>query len=401
MSKLRIPYAKAIHGQEEIDAVCRVLNTSTQMGEHTENFEQQVAHLLGKRYGIMVNSGSSANLLAVEILDLPVGGEVITPVLTFPTTVTPLIKNNLVPVFIDVDAETYCIDMNQVEAAINDKTCAMMIPNLLGNVADWPRLRAFADKHQLKLIDDSCDTLSATINGKPDGSYADVVTTSFYGSHIINCAGGGGLLATDDEVLANRAKMLRSWGRASSLLKEAESVDQRLSDEAAYDAKFLFSAQGYNLEPLEIAAAFGLEQLKRLPAFKAARQANFEKHQVFFKQYEEILTIPKQTPGSESAWISYPLTLKPNALVKRNQLQRYLEKQNIQTRPIFTGNILKQPGFTDIHCVQANHYPVADTITDNGILLGLHPALTDEMIQTIHEQFAYCFESMGAMKADV
>ncbi len=402
---IRIPYAKAIHGPEEIQAVLEVLNTTTQMGRHVIDFESQVAKLFSKSHGVMVNSGSSANILAVEILNLPKGGEVITPVLTFPTTVSPLVRSNLIPHFIDATPGTYLINHDLIEAAINKKTCALMIPNLIGNLADWPRLRKIADQYNLILIEDSCDTLGAVLNNQPDGFYADIVTTSFYGSHFINCAGNGGLLAMNNELLCERAKVLRSWGRYSSKfsnIQEAENIQNRFdntdqsfaqSQASSYDKKFLFSGLGYNLEPSELGAAFGLEQLKRLNNFLEKRKNNFKKHQAFFKKYEEILYLPKPNPDGDFAWLSYPITLKSIAPHTRNNLQQYFESKGIQTRPVFTGNILKQPAFSNIPRAGGDTFPVADEVMEGGILLGCHPGLTDEMIEEMHDCFDQWIQS--------
>src|SRR5579872_4186822 len=184
---LHVPYGKTVHGEEEIAAVVSVLRTSTQMGKHVREMEEKVAHSFHKKHGVMVNSGSSANYLAVEILNLPADSEVITPVLTFSTTVAPLIKNKLIPAFVDVKPGTFNIDADQVEKMITPKTKALMIPNLLGNLPDWKKLREIADRHHLFVIEDSADTLGATINGESVGKYTDLSTTSFYGSHVINC----------------------------------------------------------------------------------------------------------------------------------------------------------------------------------------------------------------------
>ena len=227
---LSVPYGRTVHGEEEIAAVVNVLRTSTQMGKHVREMEEKIAASFQKQSGIMVNSGSSANYLAIEILDLPEGSEVITPVLTFSTTVAPLVRNKLVPVFIDVEPGTYNIDAKKVESMITPKTKAMMIPNLLGNLPDWKLLRALADKYNLQVIEDSADTLGATIDGLPAGRYTDLSTTSFYGSHVINCAGNGGMLCVNTEVLANRAKLLRSWGRSSSLFVESEAIENRFQN---------------------------------------------------------------------------------------------------------------------------------------------------------------------------
>jgi len=390
-STLHVPYGKAVWGQEEINAVMQVLNTSTQMGNHVYEMEEKVAKLFSKKSGIMVNSGSSANYLVIEILDLPKDSEIITPVLTFSTTVAPIVKNDLVPVFIDVEEGTYNIDAAKVEAMITPNTRAMMIPNLLGNLPDWKKLRELADKYNLILIEDSADTLGATINGKSAGIYTDMSTTSFYGSHVITCGGNGGMLCVNSEKLANRAKLLRSWGRSSSLFVESEAIENRFNvevDGMPYDAKFLFEALGYNLEPSEMGAAFGLAQLEKLQQNIQLREKYFAQNFEFFKQYQEWFILPKQLPHSRTGWLAFALTVKDSAPFTRKELQIFMEKQNIQTRTVFTGNILRQPGFKHITRRESeNGYPNADQVMRGGILLGCHHGLTAEMMTHIHTTF--------------
>lgn len=388
----RVPYGGTVHGEEEINAVVNVLRTSTQMGKHVAQMEQQVAALLAKQYGVMVNSGSSANYIACEILDLPKGSEVITPVLTFSTTVAPLVKNELIPVFVDVTPGTYVIDAQQVEAMITPQTRAMMIPNLLGNLPDWVALREIADRHNLIVIEDSCDTLGATIGNKLAGSYSDISTTSFYGSHVINCGGNGGMLCLNSEKLTQRAKLLRSWGRSSSLFVESEAVENRFNvelDEIRYDAKFIFETVGYNLEPSEMGAAFGLVQLQKLANNIALRERWFAAHLAFFSQFEEYFILPRQLPNSRTGWLAFPLTVRPEAPFTRTDLQIFFEQRNIQTRTVFTGNILRQPGFKNIaHRAPATGFPHADAVMRGGILFGCHHGLTETMVQHMHDSFS-------------
>jgi CDP-6-deoxy-D-xylo-4-hexulose-3-dehydrase len=397
---ISVPYGRTVHGEEEIAAVVNVLRTSTQMGKHVHGMEEQVAHLFKKKYGIMVNSGSSANYLAIEILDLPKGSEVITPVLTFSTTVAPLVKNGLVPVFIDVEPGTYNIDAQLIEAAITPKTKALMIPNLLGNLPQWSQLRALADRHNLIVIEDSADTLGATIDGLPSGRYTDISTTSFYGSHVINCAGNGGMLCVNTEKLDARAKLLRSWGRSSSLFVESEAIENRFNvdvDGIAYDAKFVFEALGYNLEPSEMGAAFGLVQLSKLHHNIELREHWHKKHMAFFKRYEDWFILPKQLPNSRTGWLAFALTLKDHTPFTRTELQIFLEKRKIQTRTIFTGNILRQPGFKNIeHRAHPQGYAHADQVMRGGILMACHHGLNDAMLTHIHESFAEFAEQHGA-----
>lgn len=388
---LRVPYGMTVHGEEEIAAVINVLKTSTQIGKHVLEMEQKVAYLLDKKFGIMLNSGSSANYLAIEILELPENSEVITPTLTFSTTVAPLIRNKLIPVFADVCPGTYNIDIDQILALITKKTRAMMIPNLLGNLPNWQQIREIADRYNLILIEDSADTLGATFDGHAIGCFTDISTTSFYGSHVINCAGNGGMLCVNDENLARRAKLLRSWGRSSSLFIESEDIEHRFNntiDTIQYDAKFIFEAIGYNFEPSELGAAFGLVQLKKLKKNIELREQHFKQHYDFFSAYEDWFILPKQLVNSMTGWLAFPLTIKDSAPFTRTQMQIFLEKRNIQTRTVFTGNILRQPGFNTIkHKKNAQGYTHADQVMRGGILLAVHHGLTEEMIQHIHHSF--------------
>jgi CDP-6-deoxy-D-xylo-4-hexulose-3-dehydrase len=388
---IHVPYGKTVHGEEEIEAVVSVLRTSTQMGKHVREMEEKVATSFSKQHGIMVNSGSSANYLAIEILNLAAGSEVITPALTFSTTVAPLVKNGLIPAFVDVEPGTFNIDANQVEAMISKKTKAMMIPNLLGNLPNWKMLRELADKHNLFMIEDSADTLGATIDGQPVGRFTDLSTTSFYGSHVVNCAGNGGMLCVNDQRLNERAKLLRSWGRSSSLFVESEAIENRFNiqvDGIDYDAKFVFEALGYNLEPSEMGAAFGLVQLSKLAQNIKAREQAFDQHTKFFSKYKEWFILPKQLPDSKTGWLAFPLTIKDGSPFTRKELQIFLEKRNIQTRTVFTGNILRQPGFSKIERREsATGYPHADQVMRGGILLGCHHGLTPEMMAHIHQSF--------------
>ena len=388
---LHVPYGKSVHGQEEIDAVVHVLQTSTQMSTHVRKMEKQVSALFAKNHGIMLNSGSSANYLAIELLKLPENGEVITPALTFSTTVAPLIKNKLLPIFIDVESDTFNIDANQIEEMITPQTRAMMIPNLLGNLPDWRALKQLAEKYNLLLVEDSADTLGAQIGGRSSGVFSDISTTSFYGSHVVNCAGNGGMLCLNDAALAKQALLLRSWGRSSSLFVESEKIENRFNiqvDGLDYDAKFLFEAIGYNLEPSELGAAFGLVQLAKLEKNIAIRQQHFAKHLAFFKEYEEFFILPRQLPHSSTGWLATPLIVKDTAPFTRKELQIFLEKRSIQTRTVFTGNILRQPGFKQIqHKRHPNGFPHADQVMRGGMLIGCHHGLTLPMLDHIHQSF--------------
>ncbi len=388
---IRVPYGKSVHGEEEVAAVAAVLRGSTQMGVSVRTFEQRVAALFGKRHGVMVNSGSSANYLAVELLGLPPGSEVITPALTFATTVAPLVKNGLIPTFIDVEPDTFNLDASQLEAAVGPKTRAIMAPSLIGNLPDWDAVAEVARKHNLYVIEDSADTLGATLRGTTTGSRSDISTTSFYGSHVINCAGNGGMLCVNRDEWRKEAFLLRSWGRDSSLFVESEAIENRFNvelDGIAYDAKFIFSRLGYNLEPSEIGAAFGLIQLGRLDENIRLRDRNFEAQRAFFSAYENWLILPRQIPESRTGWLAFPLIVRDTAPFTRRDLQIFLEQNHIQTRTVFTGNILRQPGFRDIQRREMpKGYPNADQVMRGGMLMACHHGLGEAELDHIHATF--------------
>lgn len=387
---MRVNYGQTVHGQEEIDAVVEVLKTSTQMGPKVREMQAKVAKLFAKNHGIMTNSGSSANYLAVEILDLPEGSEVITPALTFATTVAPLVRKGLIPAFVDAAVGTYNIDVEQIERMITSNTSAMMIPSLIGNLPDWRKIRELADAHGLKVIEDSADTLDAQMDGASTGIYSDVSTTSFYGSHVINGAGNGGMLCVNDDELARKALLMRSWGRSSSLFVESEAIENRFNvqlDGIDYDAKFLFEALGFNLEPSEISAAFGLVQLGKLDNNIRLREEAFAAHLEFFKQYEEWFTLPRQLSGSRTGWLSFPVTIRDGAPFTRREMQIFLETADIQTRPVFTGNILRQPAMKGVeYRTDPAGYAVSDEVMRGGVLLACHHGLTQAHIDYMHEK---------------
>ena len=387
----KISYAKTVYGQEEIDAVVKCLNESTQMGKYSREFERKIAALFDKKHCLYVNSGSSALYLGIEAFHFKEGSEVITPTLTFSTTVGCLLKNKLVPSFVDVRPNTYCINEDQIEEMINDKTVAILAPNLMGNICDWPKIRRIADKHRLVVIEDSADTLGATFeNNISTGYYTDMSITSFYGSHIINCAGNGGALTINNFEVFERAKLLRSWGRSSSLFDEkSEEIENRFNielDGIDYDSKFVFESIGYNLEGSEIGAAFGIVQLKKLKENVIKRQENFQRQIEFFKQHDEFFINPEQLRDANTAWLAFPILIKENAKFSRKEFQIYLEKNNIQTRVVFTGNILRQPMCKNINKkINKKGYPNSDRVMKNGVLLPLHHGMTDLMFQRLHE----------------
>src|SRR5689334_672102 len=280
----RIDYAGSVHDEREIEAVVAVLRggpTALRIGRNVREMEKRVAELFGKQRGVMCNSGSSALYLAIEVLDLEPGDEIITSPVTFSTDIAPMVRKGLVPVFVDVTPDTFQIDVDAIEPMIGPRTKAILAPNLIGNAPDWDRIRAIADRHDLRVIEDSCDALGLTLRGTPTGTRADISVTSFALSHIITAAGTGGMVFFDDDELADRALLLRRWGRRSEvqLFGSKRGVERSffspIDDGLEYDNLFIFDAVGWNFEPSELSAAFGLVQLDKLDDNLARRQRNF------------------------------------------------------------------------------------------------------------------------------
>ncbi len=378
----KIYYGKAVYDKKEINAVLNVLkNKSLTLidGENVKKLERNVSKTFGKKYGLMVNSGSSANLLALSSFGFKKGSEIITPCLTFSTTVAPIYQLGLIPHFIGAEENKFLADISQIESCVNSKTVAIMIPNLLGNIPQWKKIHKLAKKYNLKIIEDSADTIGYKYNKKNLGSCSDITTNSFYASHIINGAGSGGIVCFNDYKLYQKAKLLRGWGRSSATFNESENINKRFNIKVSgidYDAKYIFSDLGYNFLPSEISAAFALEQLKKLKKNIVVRRKNFKFLNNFFSKYSHLFKLPEEYHGVITPWLAYPLVLKKNKYFSRKDLQIYFEKNNIQTRTIFTGNILKQPIMKNrIYKKHKNADRVADDVMRNGILLGCHHGL--------------------------
>ena len=385
----KIPYGKCVYGNEEINNVLKCLKKSTQMGNEVSTFEEKIAKLFGKNYGIMVNSGSSALTLAIKVLNLPENSEIITPCLNFGTAISSIIFNGHKPIFVDVNKETLQIDISLIEKKINKRTKALLIPNLIGNVPDWIKINKIAKKYKLKIIEDSADTLGGKIKNRPTGTYSDISITSFYGSHVISCAGNGGMLMLNSKSLYDKAKILRSWGRLSSTVKDSENIKNRLNISLSgidYDRKFVFSELGYNFEPSEIGAAFGNVQLKKFKKFSKIRNINFNYHANFFKKFSDFFIIPKVLPTVSTNFLSYPIIMRENKKFSRKQLQVFMENSGVQTRPIFTGNLLRHPAFKFLNNKNnnVNSFPESDYIMKYGLLIGCHQGLDLKSLDKIH-----------------
>ncbi len=390
----KIYYGKAVYNNKEIKAVNKVLkNNKLNLidGPHVKKLERVVPNIFGKKYGLMVNSGSSANLLAINSLNLKKGGEIITTSLTFSTTVAPIYQLGLIPHFVGVLENKFIVDTSQIEDCINKKTVAIMIPNLLGNIPNWKEINRIAKKHKLKVIEDSADTIGYKINNRVNDSNSDVVTNSFYASHIINGAGFGGIACFNDKKLYNKAKLLRGWGRSSAVFNESESIKKRFDVKISgiqYDKKYIFSELGYNFLPSEISAAFALEQLKKLKNNIKIRRKNFNHLYRFFNNYNNYFKLPESFKNVKTPWLAFPLVIKKNKKFNRMQLQIYFEKNNIQTRTIFTGNILRQPIMKNLkYKKHPDSEKIADDVMENGILIGCHQGLTKNDLNYIEKIF--------------
>ena len=393
MLKNKIFYCQAVYGKAEKDAVVKSLeNGWLASGPLVTLFEKKIARLFGKKYGVAVNSGSSANLLAIAVLGLAKGSEIITPACTYATTASEIIKNGHVPVFIDSVIGRYVLDERLVENAITAKTKAILTPQLIGGISNMVVLKKIADKHHLKLVDDSCDTFAPTLGGKKVADYADITTTSFYGSHIITACGIGGMLLTDNPDYAQKAISLRDWGRSGN---DSEEFNKRYSSKIAgvpYDSKFLYTEFGYNLKMNEVAAAFGLAQLKRLTGFIQKRKSLFNSLTNHFAKYTDWFYLPYLVQGAKTAWLAFPLCIKPKAPFQRYNYLKHLEKNGIQTRVLFSGNITRHPVYQN----NRNTWRVegtlsnADYIMANAFLLGCHPGMTESditYIMAVSEKF--------------
>jgi CDP-6-deoxy-D-xylo-4-hexulose-3-dehydrase len=389
----RIEYAGSVHDEREIEAVVAVLRggpTALRIGKNVRELERLVAEAFGKRRGVMCNSGSSALYLAVELLGLDPGDEVVTSAVTFSTDVAPLVRAGLVPVFVDVEPDTYQIDVAQLEDAIGSSTRAILAPNLIGNCPDWDAIRGVADRHGLTVVEDSCDCLGAALRGIPTGTRADISLTSFALSHIITAAGTGGMICLDSDDLIDRALLLRRWGRRSEVkLFGSQKGEKRFFSEIdglEYDDLFIFDELGWNFEPSELSAAFGVVQMQKLAANLDRRKRNFELLTEHFGRYPDVFVLPRTTPEVDTGWHMFPVMIKPESGVRRSELQQHMESNGIDTRMVWTGNVTRQPAFQKVeHRVAPGGLPNADRVMETGLILPLNHAIDDDGIAFICE----------------
>jgi len=404
MSGRRIEYAGSVHDRAEIDAVVAVLEggaTALRIGRNVRDFERRVAELFGKRRGIMCNSGSSALYLAVELLGLAPGDEVVTSAVTFSTDVAPLVRAGLVPAFVDVEPDTYNIDVDGITEMITARTKAILAPNLIGNAPDWDRIRAIADEHGVAVVEDSCDALGSTLRGSPTGTRSDISVTSFALSHIITAAGTGGMVCVDDDDLADRCLLLRRWGRRSEVqLFGSQKGDRRffsaIDDGLEYDNLFVFDEVGWNFEPSELSAAFGLVQLGKLADNLARRKRNFTRLCEHFGSRPDVFRLPRTLEGLDTAWHMFPLLIRPESGVRRSTFQQHMESAGVDTRMVWTGNVLRQPAFKGIaHRAPAAGLPNADRVMEQGLVLPANHALDDDDVDYVWETAAAFLDAEG------
>jgi len=363
------PYKFESYGEEEIKAVEESLRSGWLGGQGPKSveFEKAIAKRFGKKYGVFVNSGSSACLLAIAALNLPKGSKIITPACTFATTLAPIIQLGYIPVFVDVNLTTYCAEVDDIMAIMDKDVKAIMLPNLIGNKPDWESLKSALvniGRDDVYLIEDSADTITKT-------ECTDVATTSFYASHVITAGGVGGMVMFNDQKHVTKCLQYRDWGRLGN---DSEIIDDRFNhsvDGIPYDHKFLYSVLGYHMKACEMNAAFGLVQLERFEKFSKIRRENFER---YLENLQGVGDLILPNDSLKPNWLAIPFQTK-----KRFELLSFLEENNIQTRVTFAGNVTRHPVYREY----LQEFSNADTIMKNGFLLGAHHGMTIEDVDHV------------------
>ena len=362
-------------------------------GRYAEKFEKSFAKKMEMKHAMLCNSGSSANLLAVTALTssrlgkraLKDGDEVITAAAGFPTTVNPILQNRLVPVFVDIELGTYDSSVEKIEAAIGPKTKAIVMAHTLGNPFDIQGVMELAEKHNLFVVEDTCDAVGAKFNGKAVGSFGDLSTASFYPAHHITM-GEGGCVMVKKASMKKIVESLRDWGRDCWCPPGQDDTCGRRFDwqlgelPYGYDHKYVYSHIGYNLKMTDMQAAIGVAQLEKLDGFIDARNANWKRLYKGLKSVEEFLLLPKATKGSEPSWFGFPITVKENAPFSRFDLVQHIESRRIGTRQLFGGNLLKQPAYVGLPIKVVGSLKNADIVTDSTFWIGVYPGLTNEIV---------------------
>jgi CDP-4-dehydro-6-deoxyglucose reductase, E1 len=398
----KVPVSGKVFDASEMRAlVDSALDFWLTTGRFATEFEREFALWSGVRSCLLVNSGSSANLLAVSALTSPKlgdlrlvpGDEVITVAAGFPTTVNPILQNGLVPVFVDVTLPTYNIDTTQLDAALSPRTRAMILAHTLGNPFDLAAVTEFANKHGLWLIEDCCDAVGSTYGGRKVGTFGDLATTSFYPAHHITMGEGGAVL-TSQPLLRSIAESFRDWGRDCWCRPGCDNTCKKRFDRQmdglpyGYDHKYTYSHVGYNLKATDMQAAVGVAQLAKLDGFIAARQRNFAELREGLRGLEEFFILPQATVGSAPSWFGFPIAVRTDAPFTRNQVTQYLEERQIATRLLFGGNLVRQPAYRDRTFRVAGTLENADFVMNQvfwiGLYPGIGPAMLDYMLETLH-----------------
>ncbi len=397
--KTNIPYAGRVYDENElINSVDACLDFWLTAGRYAQLFEKKLARFIGVKYCLLTNSGSSANLLAISALTSPLlkerrlkpGDEVITTACGFPTTLNPIIQNNLTPVFIDVELGTYNIKASEIKKAITKKTKAIFIAHTLGNPVNIEVILKIAKKHHLWFIEDNCDALGSKYQGRHTGTFGDISTCSFYPAHMVTMGEGGAVL-TNDSLLRRIIMSFRDWGRNCWCEPGHDNTcGKRFSQKFGglpygYDHKYVYSHIGYNLKVTEMQAAIGVAQLEKLPRFIAARKKNFCFLKKHFKKYEDYFILPEPTEGSDPSWFGFPILVKENAPFKRRDIVGYLEKRKIATRMLFGGNLLRQPAYKNIKYRKIGDLKNTDLVMNNLFWIGVYPGLNYSMLSYIKD----------------
>ena len=395
-----IPYAGRVYDEKEIiSLVDSALDFWLTAGRYANQFETEFAEFLGVKHCLLTNSGSSANLLAVSALTSPKlgekrlkpGDEVITVAAAFPTTVNPIIQNNLVPVFVDVDLGTYNIQADKIEEAISDKTRAIFIAHTLGNPFNLKEVMEIAEKYDLWVIEDNCDALGSKYNGQYTGTFGHIATFSFYPPHHMTM-GEGGALVTNDAQLKRLIESFRDWGRDCWCEPGCDnSCGKRFEWQLGelpfgYDHKYIYSHIGYNLKLTDMQAAIGVEQLKKLPSFIEARKQNFRMLYDGLKKCEDYFILPEIEPEADPSWFGFLLTVREDAGFTKDDIVKYLEEHKIATRMLFAGNITKHPCFEDVEYRVSGGLVNTDRIMNDTFWIGLYPGLSDHHLKFMLER---------------
>ena len=408
--KTRIQFAGRVFDDHEMRlAVDSCLDFYLTLGDYKDQFERELRKYMGCQRAMIASSGSSANFVAVtafKSVELPKplkdGDEVLTPAVTFPTTLNPILFNNLTPVFVDVELGTYNVDVKLLKEAITPRTRAMVLPHTLGNVMDMDEIVALCKENNLYLMEDCCDALGSTYNGKMAGTFGDVSTLSCYPAHHITM-GEGGAVMTMTPLWSKIVRSVRDWGKDCVCEKNApyngvcnERLQYRIPGlEVPYDHRYVYTNIGFNMKPTDIQAAIGVAQMKKLPGFVEARKANFKKLYNGLKKWEKYLILPTWSAKADPSWFALPLTVRGTEF-KRHEVIDFLERErNIETRLIFAGNILRQPGYSNIKHRLGSRLPNSDVVMERSFFIGVYPGLTDEMLDYMIQSFGDFFKSKG------